>query len=89
MGNQIIFDLIANEWTPKGSIDKYLNSESRITKNESHNRIEDYIIHRWENLSSDFNPTRFYGVKDSGLRDKNGFRIFDWDLKIKNIIQCV
>lgn len=89
MGNQITFDLIANEWRPKGSIDKYLNSESRITKNESHNRIEDYIIHRWENLSSDFNPTRFYGVKDSGLRDNNGFRIFDWDLKIKNIIQCV
>lgn len=88
-GNQITFDLIADEWTPQGAIDKYLNSDSRIIKQTDHNKIADYIIHRWENLSSDFNPTRFYGVKDSGLRDTKGFRIFDWDLKIKKLIQCV
>ena len=87
-GENITFDLIANEWSPVGAIDKYLNSDSRMTKQNGHNKIADYIKARWENLNSDFNPTRFYGVKDSGERDGNGYRIFEWDKQIKQIIQC-
>lgn len=88
-GEQITFDLIANEWTPKGAIDKYLNSDSRMVRQNGHNTVADYVKARWENLNSDFNPSKFYGVRDSGLRDNNGYRIFDWDLKIKQLIQCL
>lgn len=85
-GEEINFDLIANEWRPVGSIDKYLNSKTRINKKSGFNRIEDYIIDRWENLNSSFNPTKFYGVKDSGRRDSNGFRIFEWEEDIKKYL---
>lgn len=75
----ITFDLISNEWQPKGAIDKYLNSNSRINKTIGHNHIYDYVVKRWENLKSDFNPTRYYGVEFDGRRDKDGFRIYSWD----------
>jgi len=79
-GNQITFDLIENEWFPKGAIDKHLNSKSRIPKQlKNHNTVKHYIMDRWENLNSIFNPTTFLGVKFSGLRDKNGIRIFEWE----------
>ncbi len=85
-GNEIRFELIADEWHPKGSIDKFLNSESRIVKKEDHNTINDYILDRWENLNSAFNPTKFYGVQYSGKRDKNGLRIFTWDNNVRKKI---
>lgn len=86
-GNEIRFELIADEWHPTGSIDKYLNSESRINKLENHNTIKDYILDRWENLSSSFNPSKFYGVEYSGKRDKRGFRIFSWNTSVIKTMQ--
>lgn len=86
-GNFITLSLIENEWRPHGSIDKYLNSESRITNNSDlHNKVEDYILNRWENLSSPFNPTKFYGVKYSENRDSSGYRIYEWNPNVKNIL---
>lgn len=78
-GSNITFNLINDEWKPKGSIDKYLNSQSRIKKNNSHNTIEDYVIKRWEDLNSSFNPTSFYGVIYNGLLDENGLKVYEWD----------
>jgi DNA repair photolyase len=77
---EITFDLIENEWKPNGTIDNQLNSHSRIEKKEGrHNTVNDYILERWENLNSSFNPTKFYGVVDSGRRDIKGRRIFSWN----------
>jgi DNA repair photolyase len=87
-GRKITFDLISDEWKPTGAIDKYLNSHTRIVKQgENHLSISDYVKDRWENLDSPFNPTRFMGVRDSGKRDKNGFRIYDWQENIKHLIE--
>ena len=81
-GNDITFDLIENEWHPKGAIDKHLNSKTRIPKtSENHNSVRNYIENRWENLNSNFNPINFLGVTESGRRDKNGMRIFEWKHK--------
>ena len=82
----ITFDLIDEEWKPQGAIDQYLNSRSRLTRNGDHNKVYQYVVQRWEDLKSDFNPERFYGVTYSGNRDENGFRIYHWDeLKMKKI----
>ncbi len=81
-GNRIKFNLISEEWRPSGSIDKHLNSKSRLSKNDKFNSVEDYIHNRWENLISPFNPSKFYGIKSTHERDDNGFRIFEWDNKI-------
>lgn len=81
-GGKIKFDLIKDEWHPKGSIDQYINSKSRIPQKEGHNTVMTYIKNRWENLDSPFNPTAFYGVIYKGERDSNGNRIFEWEKKV-------
>lgn len=79
-GKEITYDLIADEWKPKGAIDEHLNSNSRLPKKyEGHNTVEDYLTHRWQNLVSPFNPTFFYGVSFSGKTDKNGKNIYCWE----------
>lgn len=80
-GKSIEFNIIEDEWFPKGAVDKYLNSNSRIySPANEHNTVRDYVVKRWENLSSIFNPVAFYGIKYSGKRDENGMRIFEWNL---------
>lgn len=71
----IKYDIIKREWKPSGAIDKFINSKSRIRK-RSTNSLSDYIIDRWQNLDSDFNPTKIFGVIDTGFKDNDGFRIF-------------
>lgn len=77
--SEIRFDLIAGEWEPLGSIDQFLNSRSRINKEFRHNTARDYLLARWDDLDSDFNPTRFYGVDYRGKKDDAGMKIFEWD----------
>jgi DNA repair photolyase len=77
-GNEIRFDSLNEEWYPKGSIDKYLNSKSRIKAFEDHNTIKNYMEKRWDDLNSSFNPTRFHGVIFNGKVDENGFKIYNW-----------
>ncbi len=79
----ITYDRIQKYWKPAGSIDKHLNSNSRLPKrNNAHNTVEDYLLHRWQNLDSPFNPTTFYGVYFNGDKDKSGRKIYKWD-KVK------
>ena len=78
-GNLISFDLIEDEWFPKGAVDKHLNSKSRIQNNTmTHNSVKNYILDRWENLKSPFNPINFLDIEYNGLKDKNGIKIYEW-----------
>jgi DNA repair photolyase len=78
---------IEKEWCPKGSIDRYLNSHSRISgRTGSGGTLRDHITARWENLSSPANPLRYFGVRDTGRRDKNGNRIFKMEPPIPGLI---
>lgn len=81
VGNKIERSSVSSEWNPKGSIDKHINSESRIQSNDQHNKISDYLRNRWNNTSSRFNPTSFYGVEYNGEIDDNGEKIYDWNAK--------
>jgi hypothetical protein len=80
VGKLITFDSIKDEWSSKGAIDKYLNSNSRLIPNLSHNTVETYVLDRWENLESNFNPTKFYGVIYIGKRDVDGRRVYEWNI---------
>ncbi len=79
---QIKFELIEPEWKPQGAIDKHINSKSRLKKNNSKNTIEDYILNRWNNLNSPFNPTHFYGVTFDNNYDQNGHKIYNLDKRL-------
>jgi len=72
----ISYDTISDQWRPKGSIDKFLNSKSRI-KNATHmNTVEDYILERWEDIGSKFNPSKYFGVTYKEETDSSGRKVF-------------
>lgn len=78
-GENITFDLIENEWYPKGAIDKHLNSKSRINKvNNTHNNVKNYILDRWENTKSPFNPINFLDIEYNNLKDELGRKVYEW-----------
>jgi DNA repair photolyase len=71
------FNDIVDEWCPETSIDRYLNSRSRIgNRSMASGSIRDHISARWENMASSSNPIRYFGVTDSGGRDNGGHRVF-------------
>lgn len=76
---KIEFNSIIGEWRPSGSIDKHLNSTSRIRANGHFNTVFTYVKDRWENLNSPFNPTKYYNVIFKGRTDKNGMKVYEWN----------
>ncbi len=87
MGEKIKFSTISSEWHPKGSIDKHINSDSRITAVNGHNTVSNYIVDRWQRLNSRFNPTSFYGVEYYGEKDQHGFNVYEWNNGLIDVIK--
>jgi DNA repair photolyase len=78
----ITINNIKKEWNSNGSIDKFINSKSRIEKNESPNTMFDYIENRWNNLDSSFNPSKYFNVEFTNKNDENGNKIFKFGKEI-------
>jgi DNA repair photolyase len=77
----ITIQSISDEWAPVGSIDRYLNSKTRISARlNSQGSVIDHVRHRWDNLTSSENPSRFLGVTVSNQRDRTGARVFEFHL---------
>ncbi|MFG3596491.1 hypothetical protein [Bradyrhizobium sp. RDI18] len=71
---------IDKEWCPDSSIDRYLNSRSRIgSRGAIEGTIRNHVAARWENIGSSGNPSRYFGVTDTGRRDRSANRIFRMD----------
>jgi DNA repair photolyase len=84
-GEDIKYELIANEWLPDGSIDRFLNSKSRLRlRKRCDGTIREHIIERWNNPRSPFSPTRFYNVVETTRRTSCGNRIYAWASATKN-----
>jgi DNA repair photolyase len=78
-GDLITYESIKDEWAPRGSIDRYLNSRSRIgARNERRSTIIDHIKLRWNQPSGPGSPSSFFGVKPSGNRI-HGMNTYFWD----------
>jgi len=76
-GRQISYDAISREWTPKGSVDRFLNSKSRIgAKTAGKSTIRDHIKRRWNEIDAPGSPSSFFGVVYVG--SKRGMRVYDW-----------
>ncbi len=79
-GADITFESIENEWQPEGSIDRFLNSQSRLSRRGSlSGTVKDHLLERWEALKSPFNPTKFWGVSATERRSSSGRRIYEWN----------
>jgi DNA repair photolyase len=78
-GRRITYGSIATYWTPEGSVDRWLNSHSRLKiLGEDGGSLEDHIRVRWNDPNSPFSPASFYGVVPTDEFTAAGFRVYDW-----------
>lgn len=76
----ITISSILDEWSPIGSIDRYLNSMSRLSSRiGSEGSLKDHIIYRWNASGKEGCPDFYYGVSATGRFDKNNAMIYQWD----------
>jgi DNA repair photolyase len=62
-GKEITYSAIQSEWTPQGSVDRYLNSHSRIaSRSKGPSSIRDHVLARWNQVAAPGSPASFFGV---------------------------
>lgn len=75
----ITYEAISTEWCPEGSIDRYLNSRSRLAGRSSlQGSIGDHIKARWNDPTRPGGPTSFYGVLPTDQWSDQGWRVYKW-----------
>jgi hypothetical protein len=86
-GKEIKYSVIAKEWAPSGSIDRYLNSRSRISSSGSSRRtlgtIRDHVWARWNRSDSPGSPATFFGVvpATASNQSRRSPIAYQWDSK--------
>lgn len=77
--NQVItYAAIKDEWSPDGSVDRFLNSKSRISRRvQGGSSIRDHVRKRWNDAGAAGSPSAFFGVT---LKDvsADGTNIYRW-----------
>jgi DNA repair photolyase len=79
IGRAITYESISHEWSPYGSIDRYLNSRSRLSRrSDVIGSLLDHIRARWNDVKAPGNPSSFYGIMPSNECSPSGHRIYRW-----------
>jgi hypothetical protein len=79
----ITLSSIKDEWYPQRSINRVMNSHSKIKGN--HISIKDYITRSWNNKTN-LSPILYYGVSASNEKDSEGNIIYLIDPKMTNAL---
>jgi hypothetical protein len=82
-GGEICYQTLADEWTPRAKLDRFINSKSRV---EGGLAMRDHIRNRWCDPGSAFNPRSFYGV-ESLEKSKGKYPVFTWSPEGKKLWQ--
>ncbi len=88
-GERILYGSIARYWTPTGSVDRWLNSHSRIENSETSGVLEEHIRTRWNEPASPLGPGSFYGVEPTNEFTPSGFRIYRWNEVGRELLKLV
>jgi hypothetical protein len=79
LGRAIRYSAISREWAPHGSIDRYLNSRSRLSgRTEEEGSLSEHVRARWNDPAAPGSPASFFGVVASDGRDSSGNIIYFW-----------
>jgi hypothetical protein len=79
VGRDIRLSIINGEWRPSGSIDRYLNSKTRMSfRLGITGTVDAHIRYRWNSLAAPGSPTSFAGVIATDEFDEAGNRIYRW-----------
>jgi DNA repair photolyase len=91
VGRDIRLAIIDDEWRPSGSIDRYLNSKTRMSFRVGiPGTVDAHINYRWNSPAAPGSPTSFAGVIATERFDDNGNRIYTWvddaDINLSTLI---
>jgi len=78
-GKLITYESISNEWSPLGSVDRFLNSHTRLGKKlGTMGTVSDHIRFRWNHPNTSASPSTFASVAPTEEFTPGGFRIYRW-----------
>jgi hypothetical protein len=78
-GTKIKYATIRDEWTPSGSIDRYLNSKTRIrNQKDCRGTLKDHVLGRWNSPGAPGNPSSFFGVSVATNFSRKRPLIYEW-----------
>ena len=86
-GAAVTYKPISREWCPDGSIDRYLNSRSRLSgRSGLTGSLRDHLSVRWEDPTKSGSPASFYGIMPTEKRSKDGYRIYQWTDEARRLL---
>lgn len=75
----ITYESISDEWAPLASVDRFLNSHTRLgSRLNTRGSIADHIRFRWNNPNVSGSPASFASVSPTGQFTPRGFLIYRW-----------
>ena len=84
----IVYGAISGYWAPEGSVDRWLNSHSRIDSTEGNGgTLKAHIRLRWNDPTSPLGPGSFFGVEPTGAFTPAGLRIYRWREDARSLCQ--
>jgi DNA repair photolyase len=79
-GKSVTHESIANEWSPLGSVDRFLNSHTRLGKKlGTKGTVSAHIRFRWNHPDVYASPASFAGVVPTDQFSSAGMRIYSWE----------
>jgi DNA repair photolyase len=80
-GRSIDLQVIQNEWAPSGSIDRFLNSRSRLSaQTGQQGTVRDHIFARWNRPNSPGSPSTFFGITAKEGGSPNNPKVtYEWN----------
>jgi DNA repair photolyase len=71
------YESMASEWAPIGSIDRFLNSRSRLRgRTHLEGSLRDHLSYRWNDPKSHISPASFEGVVPTDTYSDGGYRVY-------------
>ncbi|MGE0684244.1 MAG: radical SAM protein [Candidatus Binatia bacterium] len=81
-GRRIVYEAIGSEWFPVGSVDRWLNSKTRIGQRlGDETDIRSHLRYRWNSPSLPYSPATFFGVEPTNEFTASGYRVYQWNLE--------
>jgi hypothetical protein len=88
-GRRIEYSTLAQEWSPAGSVDRYLNSGRGLkSKTGDAGTVRDHIAHRWNTSGFEGSPDFFYGVEPTDEVSSDGMVVYRWNPELLAILHC-
>ena len=86
-GKRITLASVSGEWTPEGSIDRFLNSRSRLSKrSKSSGSVTEHVRARWNNPAAPGNPLSFYGIVRTPEVTSAGNKVYAWNRDLVKLV---